>query len=145
MIQTRTVRSDPVSVDEALAARAGAEPLLAGVLQHVHQQGAVHLVGKVQGRVTLWGGGTWRSPGGQSSRVGGASRLHGSLTLMFWASTLAPAASSTCAESTFPASTAQCSGVLRFSLSAALTEAWFLIRKLLGSDLATDQSINQSA
>lgn len=44
-------------------------------------------------------------------------------TWMFWASTLAPAASKTCAESTFPASTAQCSGVLRFSLSAALTEA----------------------
>lgn len=66
-------------------------------------------------------------------------------TLMFWASTLAPAASRTCAESTFPASTAQCSGVLRFSLSAALTEAWFLIRKLLGSGLGThNQSINQS-
>lgn len=58
-------------------------------------------------------------------------------TWMFWASTLAPAPSSTCAESTFPASTAQWSGVLRFSLSAALTEAWFLIRKLLGSVLGT--------
>lgn len=57
------------------------------------------------------------------------------LTLMFSASTLAPASSRMWAASTFPASTAQCSGVFLFTLSTALTEALFLIRKLVGSGL----------
>lgn len=132
----------PVSVDEPLAARARLQPLLAGVFQHVHQQWAVHLVGEVQGRVTLRRGRrvmmVIREQQQQQQRSGRG------FTWMFWASTLAPAASRTCAESTLPASTAQWSGVLRFSLSAALTEAWFLIRKLLGSALETrNHSANQ--
>lgn len=129
----------PVSVDEPLAARAGAEPLLAGVFQHVHQQGAVHLVGEVKGRVTL-------RRGRRAMKVIRKQQLQQrggrGFTSMFWASTLAPAPSSTCTESTFPASTAQWSGVLRFSLSAALTEAWFLIRKLLGSVLGTHNHLD---
>ena len=42
-----------VSVHEPQAARVGANPLLFDVVEHVHQQRAVHLVGQVDGRVTL--------------------------------------------------------------------------------------------
>lgn len=43
----------PVSVEEPQAARAGANPLLLDVVEHVDEQRAVHLVGQVDGRVTL--------------------------------------------------------------------------------------------
>lgn len=56
---------------------------------------------------------------------------------MLSTSTLAPASSRMWAASTFPASTAQCSGVFLFTLSTALTEALFFIRKLVGSGLET--------
>lgn len=62
------------------------------------------------------------------------------LTLMLSASTLAPASSRMWTASTFPASTAQCSGVFLFTLSTALTEALFLIKKLVGSGLGQNNN-----
>lgn len=46
-------RAYSVSVDEPQAARAGPNPLLFDVVEHVDEQRAVHLVGQVDGRVTL--------------------------------------------------------------------------------------------
>ena len=43
----------PVSVDDSDAARVGANPLLFDAVEHVDEQRAVHLVGQVDGRVTL--------------------------------------------------------------------------------------------
>ena len=43
----------PVSVDDPQAARVGANPLLFDVVEHVDEQRAVHLVGQVDGGVTL--------------------------------------------------------------------------------------------
>lgn len=42
-----------VSVHDPQAARVGANPLLFDVVEHVDEQRAVHLVGQVDGRVTL--------------------------------------------------------------------------------------------
>lgn len=42
-----------VSVEDPQAARVGANPLLFDVVEHVDEQRAVHLVGQVDGRVTL--------------------------------------------------------------------------------------------
>lgn len=43
----------PVSVDEPQAARAGADPLLLDVVEHVDEQRTVHLMGQIDGRLTL--------------------------------------------------------------------------------------------
>lgn len=126
----------PVSVDDPQAARIGANPLLFDVVQHVDEQRAVHLVGQVDRRMTLQRKRIlyFLSTGSiflLFCRINSVLRL----TLMFSVSTLAPADSRMWAASTLPASTAQCSGVFLFSLSTALTEALFFMRKLLGSGL----------
>ena len=43
----------PVSVNNPQTARVGANPLLFHMVKHVDEQRAVHLVGQVDGRVTL--------------------------------------------------------------------------------------------
>lgn len=43
----------PVSVDDPQAARVGPNPLLFDVVEHVDEQRAVHLMGQVDGCVTL--------------------------------------------------------------------------------------------
>lgn len=47
------VSAYPVSVDDPQAARVGANPLLFDAVEHVDEQRAVHLVGQIDGRVTL--------------------------------------------------------------------------------------------
>lgn len=98
------------------------------------EQRAVDLVGQVDGRVTLQrraAPSLIASVRSKNAAVSGFLRL----TLRFWASTLAPASSRMWAASTFPASTAQCSGVFLFTLSTALREALFLTRNFVGSGL----------
>ena len=63
------------------------------------------------------------------------------VTLASCRSTLAPASRRMCAASTFPARTAQWSGACPFSLSMALTEALFLMRKLVGSGLQANHRV----